>query len=90
MVNRAKGIIETYAETAAVEDSLGLLQFSYQAIGLDDLAEDARRVLALNFPNSEYLGADGKAQLERNLGALGIAIRGERKQGFFSSLLEIL
>lgn len=67
VVNRAKGLIEEYAESPLVEDALALLVFSYQKMGLNDLSDSARRVLALNFPNSEYLGADGVARLEEKL-----------------------
>ena len=55
VVNRAKGIIENYSTTLAVEQALALLMFSYENMGFDDLAGDARRVLALNFPQSGYL-----------------------------------
>ena len=54
-VNRAKGVIEQYPEAAAVEDALGLMVTSYIAMGLDELADDSRRVLELNFPDSAYL-----------------------------------
>ena len=54
-VNRAKGVVEQYPEAAAVEDALGLMVTSYLAMGLYDLADDSRRVLELNFPNSDYL-----------------------------------
>ncbi len=71
VVNRAKGIIEDYPKTSPVEDALGLLVFTYREMGLDDLSAAARRVLALNFPRSAYLAADGgdedRAVLERRL-----------------------
>ncbi len=56
-VNRAREIVEEYSNTPAVEEALGLLVASYTTMGLPELAEDSRRVLALNFPDSEYLGA---------------------------------
>ena len=55
VVNRAKGIIENYPTTLAVEQALALLMFSYENMGIDDLAGDTRRVLELNFPDSSYL-----------------------------------
>ena len=55
VVNRAKGIIENYPTTPSVEQALALLMFSYQNMGLQDLANDSRRVLELNYPDSEYL-----------------------------------
>ncbi len=56
--NRAKVVVENYADTASVEESLGLLVACYTAMGLTDLADDSRRVLALNFPDSKYLAKD--------------------------------
>jgi len=55
VVNRAKGVIENYASTPSAEEALALMMFSYERMGFDDLSSDARRVLELNFPNSEYL-----------------------------------
>jgi outer membrane protein assembly factor BamD len=56
-VNRAKYALENYPRTPAIEDALGLLALSYRKMGLAELSEDARRVLALNFPQSRYLEA---------------------------------
>ncbi len=55
VVNRAKGIIENYPTTPAIEQALALLTFGYKNMGLDDLSGDTRRILALNFPDSGYL-----------------------------------
>ncbi len=92
VVNRAKGVIEEYATTASVEDALALLIFAYQRMGLDELSRSARRVLALNFPRSEYLTVldntlektpddqAARALLERRLrnpGASGVATKGD-------------
>ena len=77
-VNRAKGSVEDYPEAAAVEDALGLMLTSYIAMGLFDLADDSRRVLELNFPDSKYLvKAD---QLSRG------ASESDQDEGFLSSL----
>ena len=61
VVNRAKGVVEEYPGTPSVEVALALLIYSYTEMGLNDLADDSRRVLELNFPDSRYL--DGKASL---------------------------
>ncbi len=55
VVNRATGIIENYPESSSIETALALLVFSYQHMGFEDLAQDSRRVLELNYPDSEYL-----------------------------------
>ncbi len=56
-INRAKFILNQYSEFPQVEDALGIMYFSYQRMQIVDLAEDARRVLVLNYPNSNYLKA---------------------------------
>lgn len=67
VVNRAKGIIENFSNAPAVEEALALLVFCYRSMRLDDLGEDARRVLELNYPESAYLGEDGAEVLADNL-----------------------
>jgi len=46
--NRCTYVIEHFQRTKAVEDALEILVQAYTAIGENKLAEDARRVLALN------------------------------------------
>lgn len=47
-VNRANYVIEHYQRTSAVEDALLVLVDAYHALGKDDLAADAKRVLDIN------------------------------------------
>jgi len=49
--NRGKYILEHYPQTPSVPDALALLARAYRIMGLDDLAEDALRVLSLNHPD---------------------------------------
>ena len=49
-VNRAKHVVEQYQRTPAVADALVVMAKAYKIMGIDDLAEDALRVLELNFP----------------------------------------
>ncbi|MCY4275568.1 MAG: outer membrane protein assembly factor BamD [Gammaproteobacteria bacterium] len=58
-VNRAERVIENYSTSPAVEDALGVLLQSYNRMEMEDLADDSRRVLQLNFPDSEYLKGSG-------------------------------
>lgn len=51
-LNRAKSALENYHGADSNEESLRLLVAAYDELGLTDLADDARRVLALNFPDS--------------------------------------
>ena len=55
VVNRARGVVEDYASTPSVEEALALMMSSYRKMGMDDLSDDARKVLEYNFPDSEYL-----------------------------------
>jgi len=52
---RAKYALETYPQTPATEEALFLMVKSYDALGLNDLRDDADRVMQKNFPNSVYL-----------------------------------
>src|SRR3569833_3159870 len=49
-VNRAKYIIEHYDQTPAVPEALTIMVKAYDKLEMPTLAEDARRVLAINFP----------------------------------------
>jgi len=48
--NRAKYVIENYPRTPAMPDALVLMAKAYKVMGMNDLSEDALRVLELNYP----------------------------------------
>ena len=48
--NRAKYVIENYQGTLAIPDALAIMIHSYRKLGMNDLANDALRVLELNHP----------------------------------------
>lgn len=50
--NRAKYVVENYQRTPAVEEALVVMAKAYKVIGLNDLADDALRVLERNHPSS--------------------------------------
>ena len=52
--NRAQFALKTYPETPAVEEALFVLVKAYDALGMNELRDDAERVMRKNFPNSEY------------------------------------
>ena len=54
-VGRAQYAVQQYPQAPAVEEALGIMAQAYQMMGLDDLRNDALRVLKTNFPNSAYL-----------------------------------
>jgi outer membrane protein assembly factor BamD len=51
-VNRAQTVLTTAPQAPAVERALAVLVTAYDAMGLNDLREDARRTLRTNFPNN--------------------------------------
>lgn len=54
-IDRAQSALADYRDAPANEEALYILVRSYDALGLQQLRDDARRVLDKNFPNSEYL-----------------------------------
>lgn len=54
-INRAQQALTDYQGVAASEEALAILVYSYDALGLAQLRDDARRVLDMNYPNSPFL-----------------------------------
>lgn len=54
-VNRAQSVVKQYQDAPVVEEALAQMVFGYNALGLDQLRDDARRVLEKNYPSSAYL-----------------------------------
>ncbi len=50
-LNRAKHVIEAFDGAPAVADALDIMIISYQKLGMQDLASDARAVLRANYPD---------------------------------------
>jgi outer membrane protein assembly factor BamD len=57
--NRAQFAIQRYPQTAAVEEAVFVLVRAYDALGMDQLRDDAARVMEKNFPESRYLRPEG-------------------------------
>src|SRR5512143_357410 len=53
--NRAQYVVENYQGTPAVADALAIMVQAYRQMGKTDLAEDALRVLRLNYPEHPFL-----------------------------------
>jgi len=51
-LNRAKYVIENYPESSHQEEALVIKISAYRQLGINDLADDTKRVLDLNFPKS--------------------------------------
>ena len=58
--NRAQKIVAQYQNTPFVEESLAIMELAYKRLEQPQLAEDTRRILAQNFPNSPYLTSEWK------------------------------
>lgn len=54
-INRAQSALADYQGVNALEDALFIMVQSYDALGMTQLRDDAKRVMALNYPKSEYL-----------------------------------
>ncbi len=50
-VNRARYVVENYPRTPSVPDALVVLAKAYRVLEMNDLSDDALRVLELNYPN---------------------------------------
>ncbi|MCI4440947.1 outer membrane protein assembly factor BamD [Tibeticola sp.] len=61
-VNRAQAAIADYRDAPANEEALYILVRAYDALGLAELRDDAKRVLDKNFPNSAYLSQGFKGK----------------------------
>jgi outer membrane protein assembly factor BamD len=61
-INRAQMAITDYRDVPAVEEALFILSQSYDALGMNTLRDDTRRVLEKNYPKSEFLTRGFKAK----------------------------
>jgi outer membrane protein assembly factor BamD len=52
--NRAQTVITDFQGVPAAEKALYIMYLSYEQLGLEELRDDAKRVLDLNYPNSRY------------------------------------
>lgn len=59
---RAVGVVENYPHTPAVKGALEAMVTAYTHLGLDDLAADAQRVLALNLEKGTFNMAEPKLE----------------------------
>ena len=59
-LNRAQTAVADYRDVPAVEEALYLIYQSYDALGMTQLSQDAKRVLEASYPDSEFLSSHGK------------------------------
>ena len=53
-VNRAQYAVKSYPDVPATEEALFIMVKAYDQLGMNDLRDDAERVMRKNFPNSVY------------------------------------
>ncbi len=58
--NRAQGILTQYPNSPSTRDALEIMVQAYDAMGMTDLRDDAKRVLAKNVPATEAAAAETK------------------------------
>ena len=52
--NRAQYAIKTYAQAPAIEEAMFIMVNAYDKLGMNELRDDADRVMKKNFPNSRF------------------------------------
>lgn len=62
--NRARYVIENYPRTPAMPDALTIMAKAYKIMGMDDLSNDALRVLELNYPGHPGVADVHRAQVD--------------------------
>jgi outer membrane protein assembly factor BamD len=53
-INRAQYAVKSYPDVPATEEALFIMVQAYDLLGMDDLRDDAERVMRKNFPDSVY------------------------------------
>ena len=63
-INRAQNVLSNFSGVSATERALYIMMMSYEKLGLNDQAQDARRVFMHNYPESVYLekGLEGDSK----------------------------
>lgn len=59
-VNRAQHVLLTYPQAPAIERALVVMVKAYDAMGMNDLRDDAHRTLKANFPNNTLAIRNGR------------------------------
>ena len=53
-INRAQMAVKNYPGTPSGEEALFIMVVAYDKLGMNDLRDDAERIMRKNFPNSRY------------------------------------
>lgn len=60
-VNRAKWVFQYYPLSESTPEAIAILAYSHEKLGLNDLANDYKKLLQINYPN--WLTNDGRVKL---------------------------
>lgn len=60
-INRAQAAIADYRDVPALEEATYILYKSYDALGMVELRDDARRIMEKSYPQSQYVSKGFKA-----------------------------
>lgn len=60
-INRAQAAIADYRDVPALEEATYILYKSYDALGMNDLRDDTRRIMEKTYPQSQYMGQGFKS-----------------------------
>ncbi len=63
-VNRAQIAVSDYREVPAIEEALFILYRSYDALGMQQLRDDTKRILEQNYPKSDFLTKGGRTTVD--------------------------
>jgi outer membrane protein assembly factor BamD len=63
-VNRAQIAVLDYREVPAIEEALFILYRSYDALGMQQLRDDTKRILEKNYPKSDFLTKGGRTTVD--------------------------
>lgn len=64
-INRAQIAVTDYRNVPAVEEALFVIYKSYDALGMEKLRDDAKRVLESTYPSSKFLASGGTGESGR-------------------------
>lgn len=60
-INRAQSAISDYRDVPAIEEAIYIIYKSYDALGMVELRDDARRIMDKTFPQSRYISKGFKS-----------------------------
>jgi outer membrane protein assembly factor BamD len=63
-INRAQTAVSDYRNVPALEEALFIIYKSYEALGMAQLRDDAKRILQTSYPQSEFLTKGEKTKTE--------------------------